>query len=199
MLREAATYHQSFLVEVDPQRFDPEWSILYAHQAAAGHSVVELEFEIVLKQFPERQGHRLAKCRLEDQSKRWCKVDVQGINIHHHLVKIKLDCVSECSANLTVGFAHHQWTGEQVPVVKGEPLEPSYTSGESPGGNDKRSGIKIVGWMLLTLVLVMLAIQLAEKVANKFDEKVQKDRMDSIREKRIPENHKKSEGHKKSE
>lgn len=41
-LREKATYHQTFLVEIDASHYNPEWSILYGHQWATGHSVVEL-------------------------------------------------------------------------------------------------------------------------------------------------------------
>jgi hypothetical protein len=121
-LRESATYHQSFLIEIDAQQYSPEWSSIYAHQSTPVHSVVELEFHIVHKQNPERQGHMLSKCRLEDQSRRWCKVEMQGFNFHNHLIKIKLDCVSDCSGNITVGFAHTQWNGQEVPRVKGAPL-----------------------------------------------------------------------------
>lgn len=41
-LRETATYHQAFLLEVDPAHYNPEWNVLYGHQWAVGHSVVEL-------------------------------------------------------------------------------------------------------------------------------------------------------------
>ncbi len=178
-LHEQATYHQSYLVEIDPQQYNPEWSILYGHQATVGHSVVELEFEIVHKQFPERQGHRLSKCRLEDGRNRWCKVDVQGFHIPTHLIKLKLDCVSDCHANVTVGFAHREWKGDQVPVVMGNPLEQIEKKGEGNGegtgeesGSDSMAGLKMIGLMVLTLVLVLLAIQLGEKIAFKFDEKM---------------------------
>jgi hypothetical protein len=54
----------------------------------------------------------------------------------------------------------------------GNPLESSdnivnFINGEST------PGLKILGWMGLTLVLVMLAIQLGQKIANKFDAKIQ--------------------------
>jgi hypothetical protein len=108
-------------------------------------------------------------------------VDTQGINIHSHLIKISLDCVSDCSGNITVGFAHHQWNGEQVPVVKGEPLESIISEGSSMDENEKRPGLKILGWMLLTLVLVMLAIRLGDKIGNIFDVKMQEERMNSLK------------------
>jgi hypothetical protein len=190
-LREVATYHQSYLVEIDPQQYNPEWSILYAHQAAQGHSVVELEFEIVNKQFPERQGHRLSKCRLEDRSNRWCKVDVQGFHIHTHLIKLKLDCVSDCHTNITVGFAHREWKGDQLPIVMGRPLEQIEEKTEGPKAQDNKAGLKMIGLMVLTLVLVLLAIQLGEKIAFKFDEKVQRDRMESLRTHSTPSKHSK--------
>jgi hypothetical protein len=37
--------------------------------------------------------------------------------------------------------------------------------------------------MGLTLILVLLAIRLGEKIASYYDKKVQKDRLDSLREK----------------
>jgi hypothetical protein len=42
---------------------------------------------------------------------------------------------------------------------------------------------KILGMMALTLILVLLAIRLGEKIAFYFDKKVQQDRLDSINEK----------------
>lgn len=42
---------------------------------------------------------------------------------------------------------------------------------------------KILGMMALTLILVLLAIRLGEKIALYFDKKVQQDRLDSINEK----------------
>ncbi len=85
---------------------------------------------------------------------------------------MKLDCVSNCRSNVTVGFAHHTWDGNGLPIVMGNPLESSdnivnFINGEST------PGLKILGWMGLTLVLVMLAIQLGQKIANKFDAKIQ--------------------------
>ena len=80
---------------------------------------------------------------------------------------MKLDCVSNCHSNVTVGFAHHTWDGNGLPIVMGNPLESSENNGENT------PGLKILGWMGLTLALVMLAIQLGEKVANKFDAKIQ--------------------------
>lgn len=50
-------------------------------------------------------------------------MELQGFHIAAHLIKVKLDCVSDCHANVTVGFAHHEWKGDQLPVVKSSPLE----------------------------------------------------------------------------
>ena len=40
-LDEKATYHQSFLVEIEAEQYRQDWNILYLHQAAQGHSVVD--------------------------------------------------------------------------------------------------------------------------------------------------------------
>lgn len=39
-LMEPATYHQSYLIEIDAQQYSPEWALMYAHQATSTHSVV---------------------------------------------------------------------------------------------------------------------------------------------------------------
>lgn len=72
---------------------------------------------------------------------------------------MKLDCVSNCHSNVTVGFAHHTWDGNGVPIVMGNPLESSDNAVTSSSG-ENTPGLKILGWMGLTLALVMLAIQL---------------------------------------
>lgn len=51
----------------------------------------------------------------------------------------------------------------------------------------------MLGFMILTLVLVLLAIQLGEKVAFKFDEKVERNRMESLKTKSGPMRHSKSD------
>lgn len=119
---EKATYHQSLLVEIDAEQYRQDWNILYLHQATHSHSVVDFEIVIVQKQFPERQGAVISKCRLEDQAKRWCRIDTQGVNFRSYLVKANLDCVSDCKGNITIGFASREWSGNELPIVKGYSL-----------------------------------------------------------------------------
>lgn len=40
-LDEQATYHHSFLVEIDAEQYRQDWNIIYLHQATHGHSVVD--------------------------------------------------------------------------------------------------------------------------------------------------------------
>lgn len=40
-LDEKATYHHSFLVEIDAEQYRQDWNIIYLHQDALGHSVVD--------------------------------------------------------------------------------------------------------------------------------------------------------------
>ena len=51
----------------------------------------------------------------------------------------------------------------------------------------------MLGFMVLTLILVLLAIQLGEKVAFKFDEKMKRDRMESLKTKSTPLRHSKND------
>ena len=73
----------------------------------------------------------------------------------------------------------------------GIPLEDSGRTSTSIDG-ENTPGLKILGWMALTLVLVMMAIQLGQKIANKYDAKMQEQRMESLRT-RTPEAHKKKD------
>ena len=67
--------------------------------------------------------------------------------------------MSNCHSNVSVGLAHHTWDGNGVPIVMGIPLEDSGRTSTSIDG-ENTPGLKILGWMALTLVLVMMAIQL---------------------------------------
>lgn len=64
VLDEQITYHQTFLIEVDPNQHHTDWNTIFAYQSAFNQSKVYLEFMIVHKQFPERDGHLLSKCTL---------------------------------------------------------------------------------------------------------------------------------------
>lgn len=75
---------------------------------------------------------------------------------------MQLDCPSSCNSSLMIGLTKANWDGSKSPVVLGE-KEP-----ESINPEKTIVLAKIIGWMLLTLLLVLGAIQIAVKVADHF-------------------------------
>jgi hypothetical protein len=78
---------------------------------------------------------------------------------------MQLDCLGSCNTSLMIGITRTEWDGSASPVVLGEkengPINPEKTVVLA----------KIIGWMLLTLLLVLGAIQIAVKVADHFETK----------------------------
>lgn len=68
---------------------------------------------------------------------------------------------------MLIGLTNKGWDGSTSPVVLGSAAENSTKNPEKT-----IILIKIIGWMLLTLLLVLGAIQFAEKVAIHFDRKI---------------------------
>lgn len=75
--------------------------------------------------------------------------------------------MNSCNASLILGLTKTDWDESYSPAIKGK-------SNELASLNPQKTIIlmKIIGWMVLTLFLILGAIQLAVKVANKFDKQV---------------------------
>jgi hypothetical protein len=47
---------------------------------------------------------------------------MQNINFQSFLIKLSLDCVTNCKANITIGFTNRAWDGQSIPKVLGSPI-----------------------------------------------------------------------------
>ena len=62
----------------------------------------------------------MKRCRMDEISGPYCKLDTYGLNFQHYLFKMELDCVESCTSNITIGFTKSSWDGSSKPeLLKG--------------------------------------------------------------------------------
>lgn len=83
------------------------------------------------------------------------------------MIKIKLDCPRACQFTIQIANTETKWNGKDHPIKFGAP--PTAVGAVSSTKMD--AVIKLGGWMLLTLILILGAIQFAVRVADWLDEK----------------------------
>lgn len=78
-----------------------------------------------------------------------------------------IDCPSSCEAEILIGMTETTWDGRS---------SPSFIGGPTPrtgvfATKKSEAMFKIAFWMVFTLVVILLAIKFAVKVADSFDKR----------------------------
>ena len=78
-----------------------------------------------------------------------------------------MDCPKECEVEFVIGLTETSWDGKSVPQFVGGPTPELGVDTVTK----TKALLKIGGWMIFTLCMVLIAIRIAIKVADYVDHK----------------------------